>query len=140
MNVATRFFAMIAVLGGSAASYGGVDVIVNAENGVTSLTADSVKSLWTAASKAVGDEKAAICDQSPDSAVRAEFYSITTRKSVKEMQALWSKLVFTGRGTEPKVAGDDAGVIECVKANKGGIGYVTSGKTGAGVKTVLKLP
>jgi ABC-type phosphate transport system substrate-binding protein len=119
---------------------GGVDVVVSGASSVASLTADQVKDLWTANSKTLGDAQAELCDRAQDSAVRAEFYAKATGKTVREMLALWSKVVFTGRGAEPKVVTSDAAVIECVKASKGGIGYVTSGKADSSVKVVLKLP
>ncbi|MCX6126085.1 MAG: phosphate ABC transporter substrate-binding protein [Proteobacteria bacterium] len=117
-----------------------VDVVVNNDSGITSLSADVVKDLWTANSKTLGDAKAEMCDQAQDSAVRAEFYSKATGKTVREMLALWSKVVFTGRGSEPRVGANDAAVLECVNSSKGGIGYLPSGKADKSVRVVLKLP
>ena len=140
MNIVTKIFIGIMSLALPLAGFAGVDVIVNSSSGVTSLTPDHVKDLWNASSKTLGDNKADLCDQSADSPIRSEFYNKTTGKSRREMQALWSKIIFTGRGSEPKNAGDDAGVLACVKSSKGGIGYVASGKADSSVKTVLKLP
>ena len=116
-----------------------VDVVVSVDSGVTTLSADEVKDLWTANSKVLGSSKAELCDQAQDSAVRAEFYSKATGKTVREMLALWSKIVFTGRGSEPRVVSTDAAVLECVKSAIGGIGYLPSGKADGSVRVVLKL-
>lgn len=140
MKILIRTILISLVLAMKSFASTGVDVIVSSASGVTSLTADQVKDLWTANTKTLGSAKAEMCDQAQDSAVRAEFYAKTTGKTVREMLALWSKVVFTGRGTEPKVVSSDAAVLECVKASKGGIGYVTSGKADSSVKVVLKLP
>lgn len=116
-----------------------IDIVVNKDNDIASLSGEDVKGLWIGNAKNLGDVKAELCDQSVDSPVRAEFYAKAVGKSVKEMLALWSKIVFTGRGTEPKSSANNSGVIECVKSSKGGIGYVNSGTDVAGVRKIYTI-
>jgi hypothetical protein len=48
--------------------------------------------------------------------------------------------VFTGKGTPPKDAGDDAAVRTLIAANPNMIGYVDAGAVDATVKVVFKIP
>jgi ABC-type phosphate transport system substrate-binding protein len=73
----------------------------------------------------------------PDSApIRAEFYKKVTDKEASQVKALWSKLVFTGKATMPKEAGDSAAVKKAVAADPKAIGYIEKSAVDASVKVV----
>ncbi|HKN71743.1 MAG TPA: energy transducer TonB [Terriglobales bacterium] len=57
------------------------------------------------------------------------------------LQAYYRALVFTGRGSMPKVLGSDAEVVAYVARTRGAIGIVSSATRAEGVKTLaLELP
>jgi hypothetical protein len=57
-------------------------------------------------------------------------------KSSSQLNAYWSKLVFTGKGTPPEKLTTDQAVIDFVAANGNAIGYVDSAKVTDKVKVI----
>ena len=108
-----------------------VVVVVNPKAAEASMTKDQVAQFFLGKSSAMTP-----VDQ-PDSApIRAEFYKKVTDKDASQVKALWSKLVFTGKATMPKEAGDSAAVKKAVAADPKAIGYIEKSAVDASVKVV----
>jgi len=58
-------------------------------------------------------------------------------KTDAALSTYYRSLVFTGKGSMPKICGSDAEVVEYVAKTKGAIGYVSDAASVAGVKTLL---
>jgi ABC-type phosphate transport system substrate-binding protein len=106
-------------------------VVVNAKSPETSMTKDQVAQFFLGKSTAMTP-----IDQSENAPVRAEFYKKVTDKEASQVKALWSKLVFTGKATMPKEAGDSAAVKKAVAADPKAIGYIDKSAVDASVKVV----
>jgi ABC-type phosphate transport system substrate-binding protein len=112
-----------------------VVVVVNPKAAEASMTKDQVAQFFLGKSSAMTP-----VDQ-PDSApIRAEFYKKVTDKDASQVKALWSKLVFTGKATMPKEAGDSAAVKKAVAADPKAIGYIDKGAVDASVKVIYSAP
>jgi len=112
-----------------------VVVVVNPKVAEASMTKEQVAQFFLGKSSAMTP-----VDQ-PDSApVRAEFYKKVTDKDASQVKALWSKLVFTGKATMPKEAGDSAAVKKAVAADPKAIGYVEKSAVDASVKVIYSAP
>ena len=57
-------------------------------------------------------------------------------KNDAALQAFYRSLVFTGKGSMPKVLASDADIVAYVAKTKGAIGYVSAGTATEGVKTL----
>ena len=79
-------------------------------------------------------------DQNEGAATRGEFYKKVANKDAAQLNAYWSKLIFTGQGQPPKAVGGDDAVIELVSKNPNMIGYVSGAATTSKVKVVAKVP
>ena len=55
-------------------------------------------------------------------------------KSESLFEATWHKQVFTGKGAMPHTCGSEDALIAFVVATPGAVGYVSAGKSPAGVK------
>ncbi len=118
-----------------------VAVIVHPSAGFDSLTEDDVSLLFLGKSKSFPNGSAATpVNQNEGSAVRDKFNEGVCKKNASQYKAYWSQLVFTGKGTPPKDAGDDAAVKAAVAANPAMIGYIDAGAVDASVKVVFKVP
>jgi len=114
----------------------GVDVIVHPSN-ANAVDAGAIKKIFTGKTKSFADGTKAIpITQKSGSAVTDEFNSKVVKKSSSQLKAYWSKLVFTGKGTPPKEAANDAEVISLVASNPNLIGFVASGSASGDVKVV----
>lgn len=57
-------------------------------------------------------------------------------KTDAALSTYYRSLVFTGKGSMPKICGSDAEVVDYVAKTKGAIGYVSDSASVAGVKTL----
>ena len=79
-------------------------------------------------------------DQADGSAIRNEFYNKVADKDAAQVKALWSKLVFTGKATQPKEYASNADVKKAVATNPKAIGYIDKSAVDDSVKVILTLP
>lgn len=68
-----------------------------------------------------------------------QFNSSVLNKSGSQLKAYWSKLVFTGKGTPPKVVDSESELIKLIATNPNIIGYVDSSLVDGSVKVVGKF-
>lgn len=133
--------AAILALGFASATWAEVAVIVHPSAGFDSLTEDDVARLFLGKSKSFPNGAQAVpVNQNEGSAVRDKFNEGVCKKNASQYKAYWSQLVFTGKGTPPKDAGDDAAVKAAVAANPAMIGYIDASAVDASVKVVFKVP
>ncbi|MBA5688403.1 hypothetical protein H3H39_15255 [Duganella sp. LX47W] len=79
-------------------------------------------------------------DQAEGSPIRADFYHKAADKDPAQVKAIWSKLVFTGKGTPPKEYSSNAEVKKAVAADPKAIGYIDKSAVDDTVKVILTLP
>jgi hypothetical protein len=78
-------------------------------------------------------------DQAADSAIYVEFYKKATGRDSAQVKAIWSRILFTGRGVPPKQLPDSAAVKKAVAANPKAVGYIEKSAVDASVKVALPL-
>jgi len=74
-----------------------------------------------------------------DDPIKAAFHEGVTGKSIGQLNAYWSRLIFTGKNAPPNEVDDDEEVIELILANQNLIGYIDSASLSDGVKVVLTV-
>lgn len=80
-----------------------VVVVVSAENPVTEISRLQLADLYLGRASRFPDGRRAIpIDQRPGAPARGPFYEEFIGRSLSEVKAHWSKLVFTGRGRPPR--------------------------------------
>lgn len=118
-----------------------VAVVVHPSAGFDSLAEDDVARIFLGKSKSFpGGAQAVPVNQNEGAAARDKFNEGICKKNASQYKAYWSQLVFTGKGTPPKDAGDDAAVKALVAANPNMIGYIDASAVDATVKVVYKVP
>lgn len=73
-------------------------------------------------------------------AIRNEFNTKVLAKDSAQVKAIWTKLVFTGKGTAPKEYGSAAEVKKAVAADPKAIGYIDKSHVDDSVKVILSVP
>jgi hypothetical protein len=115
-------------------------VVVNAHNTVQMLTRRDVIALFTGRSRVFPDgDVAQPYDQASDSAARALFYRALTGMDLARINSYWSRLLFTGQVQPPRLLADDMDVIERLRGDRNGIGYLTSRPKDAALRVVFVL-
>lgn len=117
-----------------------VVVVVSAKSGATALSAEQASDIFLGRASTIPGGGAAVpVDQSEGAASRDLFYQKATGKNAAQVKAYWSKQIFSGKGTPPKDAGNDAGVKALVAANPNLIGYIDKSAVDASVKPLLTV-
>lgn len=79
-------------------------------------------------------------DQGKESAIRRDFYQKIASKSLSQVEGVWAKIEFSGKGTMPKSYNSDAAVKKAVAADPTAIGYIDKASVDETVKVLLTLP
>jgi ABC-type phosphate transport system substrate-binding protein len=110
-------------------------VVVNAKSSAGNLTQEQVSQIFLGNSSAFKP-----VDQAEGSPIRGEFYKKVADKEPSQVKAIWSKLVFTGRGKPPKEYPAGAEVKKAIEADPTAIGYIDKSEVDSNVKVVLSVP
>lgn len=78
-------------------------------------------------------------EQAEGSPIRAEFYKKVLEKEPAQVQGIWSKIVFTGKGKAPKEYKSSAEVKKAVGASVNAIGYIEKSEVDDSVKVVATV-
>lgn len=114
-------------------------VIVNNSVGVDALSQEEASKIFLGKSKAFPNSKPAVpVVLNVDNSLRADFDKKVLKKNPNQMQAYWSQLIFTGRGTPPQEFPDEATVKKLVAENPNMIGFISRDKLDSSVKAVYK--
>ena len=101
-----------------------VVVIVNLL-GPDYLSQSQVSKLYLGKSKHLpGQGKAYIIDMVDDSNIKREFHNKVTHKNASQLQAYWSRLIFTGKGKPPHTVRTPELILSLVGSKANAIGYI----------------
>jgi hypothetical protein len=78
-------------------------------------------------------------DQAAGSGIYVEFYKKVTGRDSAQIKAIWSRILFTGRGVPPKQLPDSAAVKKAVAANLKAVGYIEKSAVDASIKVALPV-
>ncbi|MBS1161232.1 MAG: hypothetical protein H6R15_3651 [Proteobacteria bacterium] len=115
-------------------------VVVNARNGVAVMTRNEVINIFFGRYRqffnGVEAQPVDLVDGHPD---RGHFYYGLVGKDVSDVNAYWSRQVFSGRAQAPPRVNTSEEVLKWVSSHPGGIGFVELGKADARVRVVYEL-
>jgi ABC-type phosphate transport system substrate-binding protein len=112
-------------------------LVVNAANAVP-LDDEAAAKIFLRQVKTFPDGSPASPVNQKEGSTTEAFRSQVLKKNAAQFKAYWAQQVFTGGAKPPpEVDGDDA-VLKFVAETPGGIGYVDSGKTRAGVRLIKR--
>jgi ABC-type phosphate transport system substrate-binding protein len=139
-NTLTKTLIATAISLSAMATQAEVAVIVNNSVSVAELGADAVADIFLSKTSALPDgTKMVPLDLEDGQKARDEFYSKVVKKDAAQLNAYWSRLIFTGKGEPPKKVADDAEVLALISANPNMIGYIDAAAVNASVKVLLKV-
>lgn len=130
----------VAALALAGAARAEVVVIVAKGNPLPALSAEQVAQIFMGASNAFpGGAAATPLDQPEGSAVRDEFLAKVLDKNAAQFKAVWSRLIFSGKGTKPRTLAGSADVKKAVAADPAAIGFIERSALDDTVKAVLSV-
>ncbi len=116
-------------------------VVVNAASPIRQLSRDEIINIFLGRYRGLPDGGTAQpIDQPETSALRAEFYRKLVNKDVNEINAYWSRLIFSGRTAPPLQATSVDEVIVLLLVRPGGIAYVERTQVDKRLRIVMEFP
>jgi len=110
-------------------------IIVNPQNAATRIFPSQAAQFFLG-----GSVQFTPVEQAEGSAIRAEFCKKVLEKSPDQVEAIWSKIVFTAKGKPPKQFKSSAEVKKAVAENPNAIGYIEKSAVDDSVKVVATVP
>ena len=124
----------------TASAQAAVAVIVNPAVKANSATAEQIANIFLGkANKLATEEKVVAVDQEEGEEPRNEFYQVVIKKDASQLNAYWSRLIFTGKGQPPKAVLDDDEVKELVASDPTAIGYISKDAVDDSVKVIFTV-
>lgn len=134
MKQLSKFILCALTLSANIAAAADIVIVVNPKNPATAMTTAQASQFFLGKSAMFTP-----VDQGESAPIRAEFYKKLADKDLSEVKAIWSKLVFTGKGTAPKELHSNADVKKAIAADPAGIGYIDKSAVDASVKVITNL-
>ena len=117
-----------------------IAVVVNAANPVKQLSVQQVSDLYLGRARSFPNgEYALVFDLMRGDTLRQQFFTSLAGMAPQQVNAYWSRLMFTGQVLPPQQLPNDAMVLDIVRRNPGAIGYVKAQALDASVRVVLTL-
>ncbi|WP_417593844.1 phosphate ABC transporter substrate-binding protein [Oceanospirillum sp.] len=131
-----KYFLLTLLLATSSAM---ADVVVIAHpSGPDSMAKNDIRDLYIGRSKQLpGGQTADPIDLSQGQALRDEFHTKVTGRSQAQLNAFWSKQVFTGKGQPPRMLDSTTAVKSAVANTPGAIGYIDASEVDGSVKVIF---
>lgn len=133
---------VLVVLSGISRSVGAEPVVVvSATSSLRQLSQEEVVNIFLGRYRRLptGDTALPI-DQPESSPVRADFYRRLVNKDLNEINAYWSRLIFSGRTSPPLQASSTADVMVLLLAQPGGLAYVERASVDKRLRIVMEFP
>ena len=125
----------------ASAAHAEVAIVVNKSVAISEIATDQAADIFLGNIDSLPNgTKMVPIDQEDAEKVRAEFYTKVVKKDAAQLNAYWSRLIFTGKGEPPKKVADNAEVLALVASNPNIIGYVDASAVNGSVKVLLRVP
>tara|TARA_B110000467_G_C18085577_1_gene349040 strand:+ start:61 stop:498 length:438 start_codon:yes stop_codon:yes gene_type:complete len=113
-----------------------VAIVVHPSN-TSTFDKSTIKKIFLGKKKSFSNGRSAILLSSPPkSTATQEFNDKVIGKSSNQVNAYWSKMIFTGKGTPPQEMPSTEDIISAIAANPDAIGYIDSSAITDAVKIV----
>ncbi|MFZ6750481.1 hypothetical protein [Undibacterium sp. Ren11W] len=110
-------------------------IVVNPQNPATRMTSAQASQFFLG-----GSVMFTPLEQVDGSAIRSEFYKKVLEKEPSQVQAIWAKIVFTGKGKPPREYKSSAEVKKAISENVNAIGYIEKSAVDDSVKVIATIP
>ncbi len=142
MNIKTQIGRALAVVGftllaGFASAE--VVVVVNAASSLQKASADEIQQIYLGKRNEISGISLTPIDVSEGSDSRKAFYAKVIEKDQAQLNAYWSRLIFTGKGSPPKVYFDETEVVEVILENEDTIGYIDAANVTEGLRVIYTV-
>ncbi|MBC3872804.1 hypothetical protein H8K55_04325 [Undibacterium sp. LX15W] len=110
-------------------------IVINPQNDIKSMTASQVAQYFLG-----GSVQFTPIEQANGSPIRLEFYKKVLEKEPPQVQAIWARIVFTGKGKPPRELKTSDEIKKAIRENVNAIGYIEKTAVDDSVKVIASIP
>ena len=112
-------------------------IVVSSKSSVSSMTKEQVSDIYLGNTQELpgGGQASPLLPTS--GAVRTDFFDKVLGKNEAQAKAIWSRLVFSGKGSAPRDVADSAETLKMIAANPNCIGVIEKSAVNSSVKVVF---
>lgn len=115
-------------------------VVANPATGVERLSQEDVVNIFLGRYRRLSSGLTAEpVDQAQDSEIRGRFYRLLVDKSLAEINAYWSRLLFSGKTRPPQTLASAEDVLQFVSNRPGAVAYVQRAQVDKRVRVVYSF-
>ena len=115
-------------------------MVANPKAGITRLSQDEVTNIYLGRYRRLASGATAEpIDQPADSALKARFYRQLVDKNLAEINAYWSRLVFSGKTRPPRIAGSNEDALQIVLLHPDALAYVDKARVDSRFVVVFEI-
>jgi ABC-type phosphate transport system substrate-binding protein len=116
-------------------AYAELVIVVNPQNDIKSMSNSQAAQYFLG-----GSVQFTPLEQASGSPIRLEFYKKVLEKEPPQVQAIWARIVFTGKGKPPKEYKTSEEIKKAIRENINAIGYIEKSAVDDSVKVVTSIP
>ena len=110
-------------------------IVINPKNDTKTMSSSQVAQFFLG-----GSVQFTPLEQASGSPIRLEFYKKVLEKEPPQVQAIWARIVFTGKGKPPREYKTSDEVKKAIQDNVNAIGYIEKSAVDDSVKVVAIIP
>lgn len=110
-------------------------IVINPQNDTKTMTTTQAAQFFLG-----GSVQFIPLEQTNASPIRLEFYKKVLEKEPSQVQAIWARIVFTGKGKPPKECKSSDEVKKAIRENVNAIGYIERSAVDDSVKVIATIP
>lgn len=115
-------------------------VIAHPDSPLRVVTADQISDLYLGRTRSLAPSVVVeAIDQARDSEERKRFYQRINGMPIRQVNAYWARLQFSGAIQPPLHVGNSEAVVQAVRQNPNAVGYVDSRQLTGNVRVLLRL-
>ena len=110
-------------------------IVINPQNDTKSMSSSQIAQYFLG-----GSVQFTPIEQANGSPIRLEFYKKVLEKEPPQVQAIWARIVFTGKGKPPRELKSSDEIKKAIRENVNAIGYIEKTAVDDSVKVIASIP
>jgi ABC-type phosphate transport system substrate-binding protein len=140
MRCLSAFLPLLLCLSCASARADALVVVASPRCGIERLTQDDVVNIFLGRYRRLSSGVTAEpVDQAQDSEIRSRFYRLLVNKSPAEINAYWSRLLFSGKTRPPQILQSAEEILDFVTARPGAMAYLPLAQVDSRVRVLYSF-
>lgn len=140
MSRLSTLLLVLSLLGLQELAWADIAVIANRAGKLTRITPGQLSDLYLGRSRSLPDSTSVqVIELTRNSTLRERFFRRINGMTLRQVNAYWARLQFSGQVLPPPALEDETSVLAAIRDNPNAIGYVDAASVDESVRVILTL-